>query len=609
MKIPTIDSPQVGPGAAPTVRPVMRQQSHDLEQGLGALSQGLGAPGRGVEDVAKEVGRQEKEAEELRQANSLASYQKDINTELFGDSTDKGRIDAAFDGRSDTRGFLSRQGTDASADSANVLDRLETKRQEYAEQLLPRQREEFLRRSVGLYEQGRVRVETHVSREIEVAKKSALEEAKQQALDSVATGGDPREYQHVVGNAFRSIEGLSVSKEDSALQKSEFTKSLVVTQISKQLGDGDVDSAAKQLELDKSALGDAYPKVKHQVDVALAGRVQDQAYAKASAAVTSWSKELENEDGFVTEKALRAKAADVPPEQQKFFDHALDRQVRLNAARLDEVVKGQGGARNAANAALAQGQPIPKPVADVLLKYDAEYYRGLLEDQRREGRAWKRDREGSQRDKTEARRAQMQLDKQYVDEWKTELIRNPTADRAEFLNKFILENGLDDDVTVSKNARARAGLDQASEQKRFTDGNDSARRQAASDFETRLRKMTRDGKKPLDEKEITNRLGQYLGEYDRWQERNGGKALDEKARDELENRAFKKVVADPGTKLGPFTFGKKEGLGIDQFKPGDSAPPPSAKKLSPAEQQALDWANSNPNDARAAAIKKKLGVN
>ncbi|WP_395652622.1 hypothetical protein [Brevundimonas sp.] len=39
---------------------------------------------------------------------------------------------------------------------------------------------------------------------------------------------------------------------------------------------------------------------------------------------------------------------------------------------------------------------------------------------------------------------------------------------------------------------------------------------------------------------------------------------------------------------------------------------PSAQqklKLTPVDQQALDWANKNPTDARAIAIKKKLGVN
>jgi hypothetical protein len=41
---------------------------------------------------------------------------------------------------------------------------------------------------------------------------------------------------------------------------------------------------------------------------------------------------------------------------------------------------------------------------------------------------------------------------------------------------------------------------------------------------------------------------------------------------------------------------------------GGQQPAGTATKLAPIDQQALDWANSNPKDPRAAAIKKKLGV-
>lgn len=43
-------------------------------------------------------------------------------------------------------------------------------------------------------------------------------------------------------------------------------------------------------------------------------------------------------------------------------------------------------------------------------------------------------------------------------------------------------------------------------------------------------------------------------------------------------------------------------------KKKDETTPPATPKLSATDQQALDWANANPNDPRAAAIKKKLGV-
>jgi hypothetical protein len=46
--------------------------------------------------------------------------------------------------------------------------------------------------------------------------------------------------------------------------------------------------------------------------------------------------------------------------------------------------------------------------------------------------------------------------------------------------------------------------------------------------------------------------------------------------------------------------------------PAGAAPPaagaPPAKTFSPQDQQAIDWATANPSDPRAAAIKKRLGV-
>lgn len=41
---------------------------------------------------------------------------------------------------------------------------------------------------------------------------------------------------------------------------------------------------------------------------------------------------------------------------------------------------------------------------------------------------------------------------------------------------------------------------------------------------------------------------------------------------------------------------------------GKTMPQTSAKKLSPMDQQALDWANANPNDPRAKQIKQRLGI-
>ncbi|NIV33167.1 MAG: hypothetical protein GWN58_28085 [Anaerolineae bacterium] len=48
-------------------------------------------------------------------------------------------------------------------------------------------------------------------------------------------------------------------------------------------------------------------------------------------------------------------------------------------------------------------------------------------------------------------------------------------------------------------------------------------------------------------------------------------------------------------------------LSVEPESPGTGATPPE-RTFSAREQQALDWANANPNDPRAAQIKQKLGL-
>jgi hypothetical protein len=42
--------------------------------------------------------------------------------------------------------------------------------------------------------------------------------------------------------------------------------------------------------------------------------------------------------------------------------------------------------------------------------------------------------------------------------------------------------------------------------------------------------------------------------------------------------------------------------------PASAPTPATAKPMSAQDQQALQWANANPNDSRAAEIKRRLGV-
>jgi hypothetical protein len=70
-----------------------------------------------------------------------------------------------------------------------------------------------------------------------------------------------------------------------------------------------------------------------------------------------------------------------------------------------------------------------------------------------------------------------------------------------------------------------------------------------------------------------------------------------------------KYGADPKYVIGraPDYAGAKKVTPIDGST-GVVAPAPEAPMISEKDKQALDWANSNPEDPRAAAIKKRLGV-
>ncbi len=53
---------------------------------------------------------------------------------------------------------------------------------------------------------------------------------------------------------------------------------------------------------------------------------------------------------------------------------------------------------------------------------------------------------------------------------------------------------------------------------------------------------------------------------------------------------------------------EREREGVLKARSGHKAEPKPAEGLTPQQRDALDWANANPNDPRAADIKKVLGV-
>jgi hypothetical protein len=70
-----------------------------------------------------------------------------------------------------------------------------------------------------------------------------------------------------------------------------------------------------------------------------------------------------------------------------------------------------------------------------------------------------------------------------------------------------------------------------------------------------------------------------------------------------------KYGADPRYVIGEqISYGSPQTAAPVDGSTGIVAPAPAAPMISEKDKQALDWANSNPEDPRAAAIKKRLGV-
>jgi hypothetical protein len=98
----------------------------------------------------------------------------------------------------------------------------------------------------------------------------------------------------------------------------------------------------------------------------------------------------------------------------------------------------------------------------------------------------------------------------------------------------------------------------------------------------------------------------------------GRKKLTEASKDVGAAQEFFRVNGlDYNKPLEPQLSGSQKAFGLQGFITAQkkaleggtttAAPAPAAAKLTPQDQVALNWANSNPKDPRAAAIKQKLG--
>lgn len=544
------------------------------------MQQGLQALGQGVDAVVTGAQEFRAKADALRETESLTQYRHDVNTDMVGDSSSQGIIDAAFDGRQKPTGFLNTKGTEASAQSAEVLDRLEKRRQELAAELNERQRKGFLERSASVYEDARRNVEGHTAQQFKAAQVATAAGAKQAALDSAASGGGRGVAPSQIADVEKSIKELSLSPEDAAADIAKFRQDVAVATISSQLAVGDVETAEKQLELDKATLGVHFPAVKHQVELAKKTADKVDLQATASEQVAKLAEELRNKgDGYVTERALRDAVERPPPgPAQVAFDKAFELQAKLEHEKL-EAAKDEERAN--ADRADRENAPIPEGTERFLIKYDPKYLKGIDREQRAEARAWRTARDGSSRERREAKQAQDAFDKEVEQLYLAELVENPGTKHDDFVRTLLAER--EGDLAVSPLAKARMKREGAEAVKSAGTKLSAASKDFVDDFGGELKaKMKPSGKgSKVDDELLQKRKGVAASEYRKWVNSNGGKELDPKAVAELKARLIKDAVrVTEKSFLGWKYQSTEKVLGVDQA--GESAPAASPAPAAPA---------------------------
>ncbi len=595
MRVPTIDQPSVSPSGAPEYSPKLRAPDPSIEQGLESIGQGMSSVIKGAEEA-------QAKADALRETESLTAYRHQVNSGLVGDRSSQGITDAAFNGEKAPTGFLNTRGTEASAQSAEVLDQLEKKRQEIAGQLNDRQRKAFLERSAVIYEDARRTVEGHTSQQFKAAQVATAEAAKQAALDEASAGGGRGLAPSRVADVEKSIKDLALSPEDAAADLAKFHQDVAVATISSQLASGDVETAAAQLELDREKLGRHYPAVKHQVELAQKTAKTADLHAAASEQVAKLADSVRDVDTYVTERAMREKAQRPPAGPARdAFDKAFEQQAKLEHDKLEAAKDVE---RNNADLADLHNVPIPEGTVKFLEKYDSKYLKGIARDQRAEARAWRAMRDGSAREKREAAAAQKAFDDEVEQLYRAELVDNPSTKHEVFIRDLLAER--EGDLAVSPLAKAKMKREGAEAAKGADSKMSAATRSFVDDYGTELKsKMKPSGKgAKVDDELLQKRKGVAAQQYQQWVENNGGKALDAKAIAELKARLLKDATRVTEKSFLGWKYNSTEKVqGVDLMETAPSAPPPAPVKMRFKNGQEFDVAPD-----KVDAAKKKGGV-
>lgn len=529
--------------------------------------------GRAREAKAKQ------EAEALSEADKMLQLQERATRRLQGDSSSTGRIDDAFDGIDTSKGgFLATRGFKASEQSADVVDGLVKDAKDIAATIsdpMARQRFELkARESLLAY---RKQVETHTSRQLDVAREDTLKGLMAQAISQASTGiTDFDVWRTASKNAVDYIEANASSSDAAKGQVAAFHAENSFAFVQGLVAQGSTEDAATFVKEQRAYLGTRFDDASKLV----AGGM---AKLEARHTVESTFSGATNEDGFVDEAKVLGAFDELPLEQQQNAGPLLKRELAGAAQRKAATVKGW---KNEASGQLNKGgfASIDVALTEKLNKYEPDYLRRLRnEDELRQRRARAK---ASGRHDGKGERAN---DKLWITRFKA--LGTQGMNETE-VSDFAMGHGLSEQGMADLELlKTRAGESMGKAENRVRDT-------MQDDGEKALRALPRKkGEKTpigLTEDDVADFRADVFDAYEGFVTQHK-RAPDAEERSKLISELLVKTKVEvPGRFWGTNTVEKRA------FQVAPSGP------LPPKDQQALDWANSNPNDPRAAAIKKRL---
>lgn len=411
MRVPVLEQTQQitrpaysGPG------PQLMRPNTALGDALGNAASAVGTAGANIERSVSEDERAKKEAEELQRAQKLQELQNDFDRYTIGDSSRKARIDDAFDATDTSRGgFLATKGLDASAQSADVLEQMERRRQEIADTIGDQtSRTRFLVDTDHLALTYRRQVEHHVAREFEVAKVSTAKGLEDQHLAAAEAGlTDPETLRVSRALIAEKMKALAPSEEAGTAAAGDFASKAHAASVAGMLARGRVAEAAKYADENADGLGSRFANVKDQVKRAQVGVEKTAAKLEAESLAIEILKSAKQPDGYLDGPKALAALGDVPPASRVYVRTIINEQVGADAKRKKADIDGW---KNDARTALNHGKSfsaIPGPLIAKLEEYgQAEYVNRLRHDAETDARRNRVRASGSATEKRSLEKAQ-----------------------------------------------------------------------------------------------------------------------------------------------------------------------------------------------------------